>query len=597
MSGLYVSESQSLSNSCNGNLTVNMYSTAYLPNSQYCVNGTHVFADNSLPPSSACLTTQANSSKVIHTTFEQLQSDDLPIDVNPNTGGGLRIFPDKKIPTEMTDRRKILVRAKIGSNAAGIKVYFRNFDFDDPSANAAPIDANGSAGNDNKGNVDGTTNTRAGQFSASLSQYDCQISAAGAECFTDSNGETIVYFSLTMQPGDNFSVVAGTDSAYLNSLTLAADGVNLKDTSNVQTPVSRTSDITECYRSAVNVCRTDMLTVWRRLHIEVDSMGIVQNNFFEGIMPRTIILSANNQLGGSEDIELNLPANSNFGGGRLASDNGVSLYVDGSSCNAQNICTVSLTNKGFRKVQIPQGTAFKLYDDDDFNVDDQGSLNGDFQEDVGYPNNAFENSDNFKHIQNADGLYSDGTPKNVYAPSYIRPEYDWSKNNYNQDNIPFLLNINENENDLLPVIDQHRGSRNSESDNFWVAYILIAYQGNKAEDGDGDIHTPGIARNGFTSDVVNDSQSVPAGCDGAIFFIEVASDRERQGNPSDRPVLTTIAHEIGHQFGILGDQANSQKIMGYYPNGPVQFEFIPDHLNLMRWRIPSPGKPEYNPFQ
>ena len=52
---------------------------------------------------------------------------------------------------------------------AEIRIYFRDFDVDDPSADAAPIDTNDTAavktGNDNNGNVDGTPATKAGVLS------------------------------------------------------------------------------------------------------------------------------------------------------------------------------------------------------------------------------------------------------------------------------------------------------------------------------------------------------------------------------------------------------------------------------------------------
>lgn len=206
----------------------------------------------------------------------------MPIDANPNAGGGLRIFPDLKEPSENSNlRRKIRVRAKTGANTAGNYIYFRNFDFDDPSANSAPLDPENTtnAGDDNKGNVDGTTATRAGQFSLpSPNPKDCQITSYGAKCFTNSLGEAAIDFTLTMQPGDNFAVAASTDENYLAGLTLAADGVNLKDTSNNQTPATTSNNAFACANSTVNACRTDMLTVWRRLHIEYDLMANVSGN-------------------------------------------------------------------------------------------------------------------------------------------------------------------------------------------------------------------------------------------------------------------------------------------------------------------------------
>ncbi|MDQ3814426.1 MAG: hypothetical protein M3347_10795, partial [Armatimonadota bacterium] len=74
-----------------------------------------------------------------------------PLDGNPNASGGQRIFPDRNSPIDMIVRNTVRVRAKISKAKAGIPVYFRLFDVDDPSTNNAPVDANGANGGDNRG--------------------------------------------------------------------------------------------------------------------------------------------------------------------------------------------------------------------------------------------------------------------------------------------------------------------------------------------------------------------------------------------------------------------------------------------------------------
>jgi len=271
MSGPGVSVSDSNSECSVSNPSVTLISSNYQPNSQYCINATHT-VDEMSKSSSDCLMTP-NNPRVTSVTYERINNDDLPIDENPypSPGGGLRIFPDKNAPNESStiDRRKIRVRAKYFQTTAGVTIYFRNFDLDDPSANSAPIDVEttANAGDDNNGDVDGLPNTKAGKLS--------QTSA-----ITDANGEATVEFTLTKQPGDNFTVAASTDSDYLTNLTLAADGLNLKDGNNLNTPVTRGSlpMSNACATTALIACRAEMLTVWRRLHIEVDSMGTVSNS-------------------------------------------------------------------------------------------------------------------------------------------------------------------------------------------------------------------------------------------------------------------------------------------------------------------------------
>ena len=140
----------------------------------------------------------------------------------------MRIFTNDDIPDDPVDRRKVRVKAQYYQPTAGVRIYFRNFDVDDPSADVAPIDINDTTtlmvGNDNNGNVDGTVATRGGVLvvpaAGQPNPYDCQpfsnTNASGVSCITDVNGLTKVDFTVTMQPGDNFAVVAGPDETYVS---------------------------------------------------------------------------------------------------------------------------------------------------------------------------------------------------------------------------------------------------------------------------------------------------------------------------------------------------------------------------------------------
>jgi len=276
------------------------------PNSRYCVNSSHHYEISNQCSgdeiTEACTIVNQTSSAITNVTYQQILSTDpdIPIDTNPNAGGGLRIFPDKKVPNETISRRRIQVKAQHSEPTAGKTIYFRSFDVDDPSASAAPIDPNDSAGrigDDNNGNVDGTTATRNGRFLAPLGSSGCvafpaaPAIAVGFSCLTDSTGLAIVDFETTMQPGDNFTVVASDDETYITGLTLAADGVNLTDTTGAQIPAS-TQAANACATANMKACRADMLTVWRRLHIEVDSMKQATGNFLQGTVSKKVRIKA-----------------------------------------------------------------------------------------------------------------------------------------------------------------------------------------------------------------------------------------------------------------------------------------------------------------
>jgi predicted Zn-dependent protease len=71
-----------------------------------------------------------------------------------------------------------------------------------------------------------------------------------------------------------------------------------------------------------------------------------------------------------------------------------------------------------------------------------------------------------------------------------------------------------------------------------------------------------------------------------MIYIEVQRDTEL--NNGIVRLIRTVPHEVGHQFGLKGDDANNAfGIMSYGDD----LQFVPEHLNILRWRISSPGKP------
>jgi hypothetical protein len=59
--------------------------------------------------------------------------------------------------------------------------------------------------------------------------------------------------------------------------------------------------------------------------------------------------------------------------------------------------------------------------------------------------------------------------------------------------------------------------------------------------------------------------------------------RDAKGDENRR---ATAAHEVGHQFGLAGDVA------GYHIMSTYEvLDFVDTHLNVLRWRVKSPGQP------
>ena len=177
-----------------------------------------------------------------------------------------RIFPDRTSPTDTINRKTVRVKAVVGK--PNVTVYFKKVDVDDPTADST-VDDTGALGNDNReGRTIGQPYpaTAAGTFS------DCTLTANGCSKTTNSSGEAIVYFTVTKQPGDNFVVAASASDTYLTTVT--TNGTGLKDSANNPLPT-------------VQAKRTELLTVWRKLYMEMDSMGLVTKNHFTGYVKTT----------------------------------------------------------------------------------------------------------------------------------------------------------------------------------------------------------------------------------------------------------------------------------------------------------------------
>lgn len=537
-------------------------------------------------------------------TFEPVNS---ALDRNPNAGEGQRIFPDSQNPGESVNRRRVLVKATISPARPNVAVYLKSYDLDDPSTDEAPVDTNGSQGNDNRG--DAGTPQSAGILEVAGS--NCTLELQGLKCLTDAAGTVSIEFTTTMHPGDNFAVAASTLPAYLNGIVVS--GIDLADSSgNVisQSPFSMPA----------RAKRTEMLTVWRRLHLEVDSMGNVgEVNKVTG----TVVANGSKLAPGEHDIQVVTasPLEVNrFSNGRV-DIGGNPFRVKGNGAGSIRIIVEAT-------VRIQNGTPFTLYDDDDYNADDSGYQDGDRNEPVVQLPNSFK-------LLSDNPLGDTFRDRNVFGVAYILPEYHWAyARQYNQTNLQFELNVEAGVNGatIINVLDRNRDSKNDERDDFWVAYVLVGYQGPLLKDFDG-LDPTGTTQEGawlgaaaspfVTSSEIpvcdcykssncptggircalpNGTPVMPVGRMGALVFEETLQDFKNyflSPPPGITPraieeVKLTIPHEVGHQFGLLGDDWRPTfKLMDYssYLRNVINEEvFHPEHINIMRWRVKSPGR-------
>lgn len=537
------------------------------------------------------------------------------IDDNPNTGGGKRIFPDKTNPSDTVNRRKVRVKAQT-TFGTGQTIFFKSFDLDDPSSDTAPVDSNGGAGNDNRGGQ-GT----AQQFGI-LSAVGGTGTTNSASATTDANGLVAVELTVTTQPGDNFMVAASHDSTYLNGLTVSA--TTLKDSGGVTVG-----------SSTVKAKASPMLTVWRTLHLEIDSMEAVpttgaQKNSVTG---KITSVTATGNIATVVNVDQNLddgspkldntpnPDNGRFENGRIRigttgnvtetadlRGNGT-FYVEKDAGSGIVIpCTVSksgetdvtgnvvsLLNNVF-KIGVTGGTLTANF------VGGTITVGG-----MGMTITAVNDTDSTVTVSaladipieliDDDAAAMPQLPDTSlmqakYAPAYILPVVDGGGNSANnKTNVPFILNI---QSDSSTALDAELNAPNAlESDanrvdNFWIGYMLAAYQGSP--------YSTILSRGDNDPNGEDALGGVNSGLNGRGGFIFIEEIRDEELEYGITEAAATIPHEIAHQFGIqdcgtVTHQCDNSihDMMGQFFNQPDS-RFSDADLNLLRARIKSPGR-------
>lgn len=485
-------------------------------------------------------------------------------DPNTNTLMGKKIFPDKNSLGDMQglNRRKVKVIARTTGLVVGTKVYFKSYDVDAPSTDMI-VDQNGLSGGDNRGLPQiGTLSVNASN-GAPLSM--CPDINGDCWAQTNSSGDAVVEFIVTMNPGDNFRIAANTNPTNI----ISDDKGNPLLTNNTQV--------------------SEMLTVWRRLHIEMDAMDKVIGN------QKNVTIQSINTIGSGQTRKTILKVNVLFAENGLVGGNiivGTKKYPV--SANFVDEITIVGSVSGIRV-----GDLIKVVDDDDFNANDvTGS---------GNQRTLVPDGDEQEKIDSIDGLLSlmkesDLVSENVFAAAYIIPKFDGGGALINNSpSVEFKLNVNDTDADLIAQV--YKGIQTtllelngngeiidaifSGTDDFWISYLQLCYQGDILQDKypNTEISVEGVTIVFDNSDLIISSPNdpVPQGGIASLIFLENA--HENTHFTEVKGVSTLVPHEIGHQFGLVGDTATTD-VMGN--NGSTR-KFLGKHINIMRWRVKSPG--------
>jgi hypothetical protein len=184
---------------------------------------------------------------------EWVNTGQLTNNTHPSGTLGLRIFPDASAASGSA-QNKVKVKATITPAVEKVEVCFRSIDVDDPSSNDDDLD-------DEKQTQDNHGTPKDGKFTDGATNQ--------ASKKTNASGEAEVEFQVTRQPGDNFRVVA----TCVSKEALAGDKVKARrDDSQARVQDDANKDINDDMTTVATKKASDVLTVWRYLHVEVDSM-------------------------------------------------------------------------------------------------------------------------------------------------------------------------------------------------------------------------------------------------------------------------------------------------------------------------------------
>ncbi|GIW41413.1 MAG: hypothetical protein KatS3mg076_1990 [Candidatus Binatia bacterium] len=482
-------------------------------------------------------------------------NDDDSLDADPHVPswpGSLRVFPGARAPGgPPRDRVTIRVRLAVAP-PEDLDIFLRAFDVDDPSPLDSDVDPNddGSSGiypnsrifytaeEDNRGSVRSRKwGFIAGEDASGVARITFPAGTATRE----------VEFQVTMQPGDNFRVAATCDPDY----ALQLRNLDQEDEERIVDSASE-EEIVDPGRYV-----TPVLTVWRRLHVERDSMrGFSSLDWWTtpnentvtgritakrrtgvpclGIPGFTVTVltidqrleDANQYAGGAIFVEgpagfLNLPVLAN---------------TKGAAPNFVHVC-------GFPAGDLP--ARFRLHDDDDDSILPRLPDTGWMQD-------------------------SDDPANNLFAPAYVRPVYDGGGNPANDEqNVALDVNTLDAEKEPCPGRQEARtppGPMTSGS-----RYVQSVFQG-PFDGGLGSRDSPDVS----VRAIVAWRTGLKFG-DSALIYQETITDLaatpDSIKNGATRADIerATVVHEVGHDVerGARGRRNHGQRLAYESPYSPA----------------------------
>jgi len=422
---------------------------------------------------------------------------------DPLVTSGKRFFPDAKNPTEEY-RPKVDLLVKITPKLAGVSIWLLDHDVDDPSDHDGPIDTD-PAGTVTNVNPPDNFATAGATFSISY----------GSGSPTDANGEMRSVVTVgSVQPGNNwrFAVAPRLPALeHVKPISTTSQGELFYDANaDGFWAVGSEALLDSTSPTFKGVFVSPVLTVWRKLHVEVDSMGPVTGNVVgdtaafvvdNGDFTSTVTL-------GTGGLEVD-----RFQEGKLWDLLANEFRIISNTAN-----TVTVNNLANGVIPQDGSGPVTLYDDD--------------------------------LLQDGDDVPMPDTSElaNALAEAFVLPVFDVGDNN---DNVPFQRHFNTTQ-ERINAMDWDSAGQNSTS--FWVAYLLGGFEYSTGNDLD-----PG------TQEAIAGTTFDPVG--GSIIWMAVFADPDRPNAgtfTAQQEEREIVVHEIGH---ALADKAT-------HDDGPTDYPII-----------------------
>lgn len=427
------------------------------------------------------------------------------LDSEPN--GDVRFYPDAVSPGGNA-RNKVDLEIEITPQVENVKLYLHWFDVDDATDHDGPLDSdpplNGTHYNNTDNFATGTSPLFGAPFPTSV--------------MTDNLGKVRKTIQINwIQPGNNFRIAASHSQQDISLLRAKArdnDSRLLYDhNQNTQFDGPPGLDaIIDDGSPWRGIHTTPVLTVWRKLRLEVDSMRPVQDNMVLGNTITKVEGTGLTRIVTLDDpLDADDVAQNRFQGGNLHDVMGNDFVIVSST---QTTITVNTP------AAVPQVGIVTITDDDEWQ-DGEDVPNPDVSE----VQAAFEKA--FVTVLMVD-------PSENPNPS-----------------VDFRQHL-ETGADVAGIKRQDTAGQNSTA--YWVAYLLAAFQGPKNRDNDFDDEKT-VVEEGKPPEESPIMGWAPLDQGVAIIFMETDHDVARESglnialNEQD-----TVVHELGHLVGNSGDE-------------------------------------------